>query len=800
MSLSIHKMCRGQGVAYMLVEFTSEEHPDEYSFKAFSETGIELPLESYVLSDYSTDLNGVVLATPLLNTKKVIVYAYSEASECSPTWSKSISRSKIKWSSRLFYKLDWNAAHDLRDIDATTYSDQIHVRPQFASRSSKPGQIIIKGIICTPGSEVDATPRVIDGLGNNAPNISIKLFGSNSVVSNGVQRLETAFSLRLPDDGNAYCLVVDGSDRCRSGFLCFDLPSLDFYCDVLKMPFYRSFFNGRWDTIYRGHLKRTRLVSADDYVVNAGPLFSVVVPLYNTPLSFFSAMVESVVGQVYDNWELVLVNSTPGNTELSEAISKLTDLRIQVVNLETNLGISGNTNAGIDASTGNYIVFFDHDDVLDKMALAKYAKAISENEDIDALYCDEDLLDEDGKYCNPHFKSDFNIDLLRAHNYITHLLAVKASLARELPLRSAFDGAQDYDFLLRLAERTKNFYHVPEVLYHWRMSDTSTAKSSASKGYADEAGLNALKEHIERCGLNASADYSNTPFLYKTRYRVNGNPLVSIVIPNKDCSEILRRCVVSIEEKTTYRNFEIVIVENNSELDSTVDCYKFLEDTYGNVRVVNWLNEFNYSKINNFGFSFCSGEYFLLLNNDIEVIDGSWLDSMLGFCQREDVGAVGAKLLYPDDTVQHAGVAMIHCDDPSEMGGPVHVFYNLDKDDGGYFGRATHSQDLSAVTGACLMTKRSVFESLGGLNEDYRVAYNDIDYCFRVRKQGYLVVYDADAILYHYESFSRGSDLSPEKKYRFASEQGRLRLEWPEYFFDGDGYHSRMIAKDDVLY
>ena len=299
---------------------------------------------------------------------------------------------------------------------------------------------------------------------------------------------------------------------------------------------------------------------------------------------------------------------------------------------------------------------------------------------------------------------------------------------------------------------------------------------------------------MDRCGLNGTAELTDSACFYHIAYALNEEPLVSIVIPNKDSVEVLRRCIDSIEEKTDYRNFEILVVENNSTEDATFEYYRTVSEQYENVRIATWDGPFNYSAINNYGVGLTSGKYLLFLNNDTEVIESGWLSSMLSFCQRDDVGAVGAKLLYPDDTVQHAGVMMICCRNEGEMGGPIHVFNNLDRDDPGYMRRAVISQDLSAVTAACMMTKRSVFEELNGFNEDFEVAFNDVDFCLRVRSLDKLVVFDADALLYHYESFSRGYETG-EKKVRFMREQGKLRTAWAEYYVNGDPYHGPMSTR-----
>ena len=393
-----------------------------------------------------------------------------------------------------------------------------------------------------------------------------------------------------------------------------------------------------------------------------------------------------------------------------------------------------------------------------------------------------------GEFVAPHFKSDFNLDLLRCHNYITHLLAVRASLAKELGLDSSFDGAQDYDFLLRLVEKTQNIEHVAKVLYHWRISDTSTAKSSDNKGYADDAGRRALQAHYDRLGIAARSESTDNACFYHTVYDVYANPKVSVIIPNKDSAAVLDRCLSSIAEKTNYDNYEVIVVENNSELPETFEYYREAESRFPFLRVVTWEGPFNYSAINNFGARFVTGDYYLLLNNDIEVIESDWMRSMVSYCQRSDVGVVGAKLLYQDDTVQHAGVFMITCGSVNELGGPAHAFTHLDRADAGYMRRASLVQDVSIVTGACLMTRRDVFEELNGLDEDFVVAFNDVDYCLRIRESGRLVVYDPDALLYHYESFSRGSDSSGKNAERFIAEQGKLRARWNKYYLGGDPY------------
>ena len=795
MNLSFGKLCRGNGLVYIEAIISGVSAKTRYRFKAFSERNTELPIEAYDSGQMSSCEHRFVLATPMLDTKSIIVQVEETDGSCRvlSTATRSISRSLTKWLSKINYKLNYEEVSHLRDTDRFTYSNQIHIKPMFCSVASKKRELVIKGIICAPENAGSLELDLLSADGSIVNGFSPKLLTSQKVLYEEVPRVEVSFTARVPDDNKAYCLVAKGEGDVRSGFMSlYNGAKTPAFTDHF-MFYYRAVWSWLWPGMVRDHNRKYQFADPKDYIIKNGPKFSIVVPLYNTPVEYFKDMVSSVVGQLYTNWELILVNSTPDNKELASAIESLNDDRIKIVSLSENLGISDNTNAGIVEAKGDYISFFDHDDLLDKLVLFRYASAIKGNSEIDVLYCDEDILTEDNEYSAPHFKSDFNIDLLRAHNYVTHLLTVRTSIAKELMLRKEFDGAQDYDFVLRLSERTNRFVHIPEVLYHWRASATSTASRSDSKPYAQLAGLKALQQHCNRLNLPAKVEESDVRFFYKTSYEVSGDPLVSIIIPNKDSIEVLSRCIDSIEEKTDYRNFEIIIVENNSALESTFEYYRHVQVTYNNVRVVYWPSEFNYSKINNFGADNACGEYLLLLNNDTEVIEGDWLNSMLGFCQRDDVGIVGAKLLYPDDTIQHAGVAMLTCKSLADAGGPVHVFCHLDSEDYGYMNRAAFSQDVSIVTGACMLVKHSVFDSLGGLSERYAVAYNDVDFCLRARKAGYLVVYDADAVLYHYESFSRGSDEVGTKALRFVTEQGKLREDWPVFFTGSDPYHGKFL-------
>lgn len=506
------------------------------------------------------------------------------------------------------------------------------------------------------------------------------------------------------------------------------------------------------------------------------PKFSVVVPLYHTPAKFLKDLVRSMMYQSYANWELCLVNASPEDVHLTSLLENwaMRDKRIRVIRLEKNLGIAQNTNAGIAASTGEFIAFLDHDDFLEPDALFCYADALNKDKTIDVFYSDEDKTGEyAAHYFYPHFKSDFNIDLLHANNYMCHFLAVRKSLVDTVGgLNEKFDGAQDYDFVLRLTENTKKIYHCPRILYHWRCSNQSTAANQGNKMYAIHAGKAALNAHYKRIGWNARAQEGAVDGWYQTKFTLKEEPLVSILIPNKDHTDDLDVCLNSFFERADYQNYEFIIIENNSVLPETFAYYEKIEKEHDNVKVVYWEAGFNYSAINNFGFKFAKGDYIMLLNNDVELITPDIFQSMLGFCMRPEVGIVGAKLLYNDHTVQHAGVLV------GAGGLADHVFKGIHEDDPGYMGRAISSQDVSAVTAACLLVKRSVYEEVGGLEDEFQVAFNDVDFCLKVRKAGYLIVYDADVKLFHYESKSRGMEDTTERFIRFGNEMMLLNSKW----------------------
>ena len=519
----------------------------------------------------------------------------------------------------------------------------------------------------------------------------------------------------------------------------------------------------------------------------AGPKISIVVPLYNTPLNFLEELLDSVVNQTYRNWELCCVDAGQ-DTAVGQHVQARAkaDPRIRYQKLTENEGIAGNTNHGFELATGDYIALLDHDDILHPCALWYTAQAIVE-QGADFVYTDEATFE--GKVENVvlyHFKPDFMLDNLRSNNYICHLTTFSKVLMEQAGggERAEYNGSQDYDLFLRLTEKAQKIAHIPHALYYWRSSPNSTASDISAKTYCIDAGIAALKAHYARCGV-AVDDVTlipGTPGYYKTDYTMAHPGRVSILIPTCDHIRDLETCVESIYARTTYPDFEILLIENNSKEEQTFRSYERMRKEHPDtLKVLTWQGKgFNYSALNNFGAQYATGEYLLLLNNDTEVITPGWLEEMVMYAQQKRVGCVGAKLLYPDDTIQHAGVGF----GIGGVAGHLHKYFPATSD--GYMGRLNYVQDVYGDTAACLLIRKEIYDEVRGLDESYAVAFNDVDFCVRVREAGYTNVFTPFAQLYHYESKSRGMEDNPEKQKRFQGEVLRFQARWGDLLAKGD--------------
>ena len=647
---------------------------------------------------------------------------------------------------------------------------------------------------CTPQLEIlDTHMNVIDA--------TVHMFESQVDVSqqNGCRVNKTYLSVEMPEDIRDFvAIATDPAGQIQSGFCAMDGR---LYNGMVDDSWNRMKDARADDAAYRRWFEQHRAKPGDlacQRVAAAAfayrPLLSIVVPCYKTDRVYLRELLDSVLAQSYDNWELLLMDASPEWDAVANLATAAHDERVRRIELPGNGGIVVNTNAGIQQATGDYIAFLDHDDILEQDALFRYVAALNKgakDERPQVLFCDEDMFQKTGEWGQPVFKTKLNVDLLYSHNCVTHFLMVEKALIDRIGVSPEdVAGAQDYDLTLRCLAAGVRFEHVAHVLYHWRVHPGSTADGSAdSKPYAIEAGRLALQRHFDSLGVRGTVEESETPFVYRMRYALpEPAPLVSIVIPTKDHVETLDACVTSIAQKATYANYEIVLVENNSEAPETFAYYETLPERVaaasggkGTARVEWWSGEFNYSQIINFGVKHAKGDYLLLLNNDTEVITPDFIEEMMGYLQRPDAGVVGAKLYFADHLVQHAGILV------GVRGALAHANQDFSAKREGYLARAVRPGDFSAVTGACQMVRRDVFEQVGGYNEEFAVGFNDADFCLRVWEAGYRTIFTPYAELYHYEFTSRGREEANEEKLRrWKHEQALFIQRWPEFFLTGD--------------
>ncbi len=521
------------------------------------------------------------------------------------------------------------------------------------------------------------------------------------------------------------------------------------------------------------------------------PLISILTPVYNVSADFLLDTANSVKNQVYKNFEWCLVDDNSTKKETKEALKKVAsmDKRFKVTYRKENGNISKASNDALKMAKGEFIALLDHDDILSLDALYQMVKKLNEDKNLDFIYSDEDKIDIHGKYCEPHFKPDFSPDTLLSLNYICHFTMIRKALVQKVNgFAVGLEGAQDYDLFLKVTEKTKKIAHIPLILYHWRMSESSTAMSINNKSYATDKGKRALEEALKRRKIAGDVLIDTKSGYYIIDYKLKKEPLVSIIIPTRDYLDILKTCVDSIYEKTTYKNFEIIVANNDSKEEETLKFFKEYQKKYKNFKVVDCIMNFNYSRINNTAIKEAKGDYLVLLNNDTEVISEDWLTVMVGYASQKHIGVVGVKLLYPDKTIQHAGVLL-------GLGGIAsHAYINSRDDELGIFGRLRVPYNYSANTAACFMIKKDIYNKIGGLNETLEVAYNDIDFCIRVLKEGYYNVFLPQVKLIHYESKSRGLDTTSEKYKRFLEESKYMYDKWKD-IIDNDPFYNPNFSK-----
>lgn len=811
-------LCRGSERIYQKVSLTGVGPEDKIFASATDETGRALPAKVLPLDKPQGWLEAVaggvpqsqeyVVAVPDMHVRTI---TYTLTAHCADgsqkTASQTIDVNHAKWESRITYRTNATLAHQIRDFDFGKLCYDVEIFYGWAV--PEPDDVCLTRVVVRVPWEQEnqIAIRLYDEDGHDLARETFDM-GTRSIPLPDTHHMawrERSVSVRMARTRGE--VIVDAQDLAHPERHSFDIlmPGLhdhmiweteQRFLDAGNDPEYQHWFEAHRPK--RLELERQRTCTFD-YM----PTWSLVVPLYKTPTDLFIQMLDSVRAQTYQRWELVLVNSTPDQRELAQLVAKAAagEPRIKVVTLEQNLGISLNTNAGIAVATGDFVGFFDHDDLVEPDLLYEYTKAVNDYPDTDLLYCDEDKILEDGRLVTPLFKPDFDIDALRSRNYVCHLLAVRKSLLDRLePNTREFDGAQDHNLTLQAFEKGRRMTHVPKMLYHWRVTEQSTAGNAVAKPYAIDAGVRSVQNNLNRMGVRGTVEPVEwPPYHYRVTYDVpEDKPLVSIVIPSCDHANVLRTCVDSILNKSTYQNFEVVVVENNSRERATFDYYDELAAAHGTrVRVVRWEGTgFNYSSLVNLGAAQSRGQYLVLLNNDTEVITPEWLERLLGECARDDVAAVGCSLLYPDSTVQHTGVVVAGtCAN--------HLFKHMPDSHGGYFNFRDFDRECSAVTAACLMVSHADFDAVGGFDEGLAVAYNDVDFCLKLRYQlGKLIVQTPRAKLFHYESLSRSNDSSRDDQIRYQKEIARVRGRWAQHFAEGDPYFNpNFVATDpDICY
>lgn len=790
MDLHFGETTRGRGLIFVHVSVTGTERPSRVVARSVARGEDEVPANVLPVPE----LEGwVVVLAILAVSQRVSVTAYDDEGAVLCSADKTVAPLAARMHSSANTLLHNPVTKIIRNYDERTHLHGLTMKAHECIMDMASGSDYVYGevSVTSRSREEVAAPISLELIGPDATSASFEdwvCMGDVMSCRDGVWRRVLSYSFHFPHELSSFCIWARSSHPAlMDGILPYEPQYLEGerkYWRGLMIPANDDPIYDHW-FMTRHRVTLEELELQQQMTDSNGPLFSIVVPLYRTPLDFLGQMVDSMLAQSYSKFELILVNASPDDEALSTQVARYaaSDKRLRVVTLEENLGISANTLKGVAIARGDFVVFCDHDDTIEPDALYRYARVIHDAPDTDLIYCDEDKIC-DGHHLSPFFKPDWNIDLLCSMNYVCHMLAVRTEIVNELPAEYVeCDGAQDHFLTLFAGERARRIAHVPKVLYHWRIHGQSTSGGDEAKPYTTIAGIRAVQAHFDRLGIPATVTgRKGRPNVYAVNYELEDRPKVSILIPNKDLSNMLRRCVESILSKTTYPNYEVVVIENNSQEAETFACYEALSAD-DRVRVVTQPSDgtFNFSRTMNFGASQAEGDYLLFLNNDTEVITEDWIERMLGICMRKDVGAVGVKLLYPNDTIQHAGVVML-------VSGPSHLGKKLHRNNNEYYALLQVTQDLTAVTAACMMTGRAAFELVGGFDESLPVDYNDIAYCLNLRDQELLIVYEPEVELYHYESISRGENKSISRRVQWARGLGFMMMRWPEYFATGDPY------------
>lgn len=781
------KRCRGYHV-FQLSECSGDRLDLRSTCMIGRNLTLQLPVvELDVALQPSSEIRHFAIPFPLVDGSKRICLEIHEESASSPLAIETFSGNALKWRSRIDYRTHRTVARMVEELDRSPrLVDAPIMHPLGVFPYDNESVIIrVEALISHADDHIDwETSAVIDG---DQRDDDLIILRDTTWREHRILMHSIALSLKVPRSARNVVIAASptlpGTAGCALGYIPTerDIQLADFVKlteDAAIDPVYP-----RWFDLHR--TSREELEQQRQEEFDHAPLFSIVIPLFEPPLHYIREAIASVIAQSYANWELILVDTATAGPEERRYLETLGNKRIRIVEAGGNLGIAGNTNLGIQHAKGDYIAFLDQDDVIEPDALYRYAEAIRQHPKADLLYCDEDSFTELGDApFHPLLKPDFNLDLLYSHNYVIHLLMVSRYALGKCGLSpDESSGAQDYDLTLRVSEIARSIVHIPRVLYHWRQHANSSNEGNIdAKPYAVEAGKRALAQHFERRGLDVKVKTTDIAYLYTPEFHLPGDPMVSIVIPNKDHIDYLEPCIHSIVQNAGGTRYEIVVVENNSTDPNTFAWYEDAQSRLSDLRVISFSGPFNYSKIVNLGAKHAQGDYLLFLNNDTTVQTENFLAKMLGYFSREEVGVVGPLLLYPDGLVQQAGIALMK----SERLGFMNQNHSLSMHQG-YLGGLGSGFDYSAVMGACQMVSSSLFNQVGGYCEDLAVTYNDIDFCWRVSELQYLIVYTPSVTVIHREFGSRGSDTAnAERAAQTQREAGLMRMRWPKYFAQGD--------------
>lgn len=874
--------CRGDGSFYAKLKI-QDAWPDEQLCArvsaaaplALTSASISASLPASIFPTYDPQI--WVLQIPLLDAKEITVDVVSQDPAARHLGSITFNYEKIKWESRINYRLRKELCAEIRDYEREF--TQNRYQPQIMRYLEGDDSIIWRTRICWQGSpETKPELQVLDSVGN--PIAFTQYFFEFQESANPDAPHALFVSIELPVDQRYFTLIAsdprqgaregvasapkqgtrenatsDPREQIQPGFCAINPGAYE----AFKYETWKYMKDARADDATYQQWFKTHCATKDELARQRShqfahePLISVIVPCFNSQERYLKELLDSVVAQSYPHWELLLVDATCATSDVpakcaeeyrrkldrahenNETYGRKQEARtvasdrapvIRHLPLGGEGNIVTNTNYGIEQARGEFVAFLDHDDLLEPDALYHYVEAINNHPNVTLLYCDEDLFEKAGTYIQPAFKSKINVDLLYSHNYVTHFLMVRRSALLEEGLSDdAVSGAQDYDVTLKMVHRAlasssassnvtdlsnaplealdDQLIHIPRILYHWRIHEESTSTGNKDvKPYAERAGQIALQRHLDARNIAACVETTNTPFVYRVRYALPAadttHPIVSIVIPSKDHVDVLDACITSIIDRSAFSQFEIIVVENNSVDPETFEYYQRLLQYDPRVRVVQWPQKdgvFNYSALINFGASQAQGDYLLLLNNDTEVITPDWIEEMVGYLQRPEVGVVGAKLYFRDHLTQHAGMEV------GPFDAVVHVNQDFSSKREGYLAKAVRPGNFSSVTGACQMVSHSLFDELSRYDEALAVGFNDVDFCLRAQQAGYLVTFTPYAELYHYEFVSRGREVAdPVKQARWKKERDFFMARWPEPFAHRDPYGNPNLKRNNAYY